>query len=107
MPAPRAVIYRAFADDKGLMRYITQKRMALALSLLSLSTSQVPIGEIAHRVGYSSQQQFSRAFRREYGMTPSVARRQFSTEQHEQAESSDAYSVGSRYRSILDRSKNN
>ncbi len=54
-------------------RYLTRWRMRVAMDLLQrrdLSTL-----EVAERVGYSSEDAFSRAFRRTMGLTPSAWRR--------------------------------
>jgi len=41
-----------------------------------LRDSDLPIGEIAHRVGYSSQSAFAAAILREFGASPGQLRRQ-------------------------------
>ena len=43
--------------------------MHLAMELLA--TSELPVTLIARRVGYDSEQAFSRAFKREQGTSPS------------------------------------
>jgi len=52
--------------------YLTKQRIALARSLLR---EELPIAEIASRVGYESQISFTRAFSRVVGTTPGAFRR--------------------------------
>ena len=56
------------------MDYIRQRRLHNARTLLC--NSHLPIGEIASRVGYSSQSAFAAAMLREFGASPSVLRRE-------------------------------
>ncbi|SFH27787.1 AraC-type DNA-binding protein [Pseudomonas sp. NFACC45] len=56
------------------MDYIRSRRLHKAVGLLR--DSQLPIGEIAHRVGYSSQSAFAAAVLREFGASPGKLRRQ-------------------------------
>lgn len=57
------------AVGRAPMRYLTQWRMSLAADLLEHSALSVE--RIAHRVGYSNQPAFSRAFKRAFATTPS------------------------------------
>lgn len=50
------------------IRYLTEWRMHLAQELLS--SAQLTVHEIARRVGYQSEEAFSRAFKRERGQSP-------------------------------------
>ncbi|ROM84398.1 AraC family transcriptional regulator [Pseudomonas brassicacearum] len=56
------------------MDYIRSRRLHKAVALLR--DSDLPIGEIAHRVGYSSQSAFAAAILREFGASPGQLRRQ-------------------------------
>lgn len=56
------------------MDYIRSRRLHKAVGLLRDST--LPIGEIAVRVGYSSQSAFSAAVLREFGASPGALRRE-------------------------------
>ncbi|AWY43467.1 helix-turn-helix domain-containing protein [Pseudomonas putida] len=56
------------------MDYIRSRRLHKAVGLLRDST--LPIGEIAVRVGYSSQSAFSAAVLREFGVSPGALRRE-------------------------------
>jgi AraC-like DNA-binding protein len=71
----RSVFAGRFAEVVGEtpMRYLTHLRMNLALRMLS--GRDLSIGVIAHRLGYSSEASFSRAFRRCIGVAPSSVRR--------------------------------
>jgi AraC-like DNA-binding protein len=50
------------------IKYLTDWRLSLASGLLR--TTQLPVGEIGARVGYNSEESFSRAFKRELGTAP-------------------------------------
>ncbi|MBO0495624.1 AraC family transcriptional regulator [Pseudomonas sp. Marseille-Q1929] len=55
------------------MDYIRSRRLHMALDLLR--GTPLPIGEIAERVGYSSQSAFAAAMLREFGASPGQLRR--------------------------------
>jgi len=55
------------------IRYLTEWRMHLAQDLLA--TSDITVYELARRVGYASEEAFSRAFKRELGRPPGEWRR--------------------------------
>jgi len=55
------------------MDYIRSRRLHKALSLLR--DTALPIGEVAERVGYSSQSAFAVAMSREFGASPGALRR--------------------------------
>lgn len=56
------------------MDYIRSRRLHIAVGLLR--DSALPIGEIANRVGYSSQSAFAAAILREFGASPGTLRRE-------------------------------
>lgn len=56
------------------MQYATRWRMSLALNWLK--EDNVPLIELAGRLGYQSEAAFSRAFKRFIGISPGAARRQ-------------------------------
>ncbi len=66
----RASFARVFQDVLGdaPMRYLTDWRMTVARDLLR--TQDVPLIEVAERVGYSSMYAFATAFRRHHGQPP-------------------------------------
>ncbi|MGR3886181.1 AraC family transcriptional regulator [Pseudomonas sp. 1152_12] len=55
------------------MDYIRSRRLQTALNMLR--ETSLPIGEIAERVGYSSQSAFAAAMLREFGASPGALRR--------------------------------
>ncbi|MRG59752.1 helix-turn-helix domain-containing protein [Agromyces sp. CFH 90414] len=63
--------FRAAVGDTPA-RYVTRIRMAQAERMLR---DGEPVGGIAHRLGYDSEEGFSRAFRRHSGVAPSRWRR--------------------------------
>lgn len=66
----RATFARVFQEVLGdaPMRYLTDWRMTVARDLLR--TQDVPLIEVAERVGYSSLYAFATAFRRHHGVPP-------------------------------------
>jgi AraC-like DNA-binding protein len=50
------------------IHYLTQWRMHIARELLA--TSDITVNAIARRIGYDSEEAFSRAFKRELGRSP-------------------------------------
>ncbi|HEX2317006.1 MAG TPA: AraC family transcriptional regulator [Thermomonospora sp.] len=69
---------RRFKAATGLTphRYVTERRLERAARLLR-SDADLPIADIAHRVGFSSQSHLTTAFRRRYGTTPHAYRQTF------------------------------
>lgn len=68
------VLDERFRSVLGLapIRYVTGWRMHVAEDLLRTTT--LPVAAIARRVGYDSDEAFSRAFKRDHGSAPSVWR---------------------------------
>jgi AraC-like DNA-binding protein len=66
----RPVFARQFMRVLGLspMRYLTQKRMQVAASILL--GSEAALAEVASRVGYTSEFAFNRAFKRHFQVPP-------------------------------------
>jgi AraC-like DNA-binding protein len=68
----------SFADHftktlgEPVMHYVARWRMYTALTILQRES--VDIGELAARLGYSSEAAFSRTFKRVIGITPGAAR---------------------------------
>jgi AraC-like DNA-binding protein len=82
--ASRAAVSRSLLDERfrhvlgvSPIRYLTEWRMHLADDLLA--TTDLGIVAIARRVGYDSEEAFSRAFKRERGASPSHWRVQKTT----------------------------
>jgi AraC-like DNA-binding protein len=70
----RPVFAARFLRVLGLspMRYLTQRRLRVAASLLL--GSDAALAEVAAHVGYTSEFAFNRAFKRQYGVPPGVYR---------------------------------
>jgi AraC-like DNA-binding protein len=70
----RSVIDQRFREVLGLspIRYLTEWRMHLAGELLR--TTDLGVSAIARRIGYESEEAFSRAFRRSHGSSPGAWR---------------------------------
>jgi AraC-like DNA-binding protein len=66
----RSAFVDRFTTLVGLppIRYLTVWRLQMAK--LNLSETQTPIARLAHSVGYESEEAFSRAFKREFGLSP-------------------------------------
>lgn len=74
----RATLYRAFEPIGGVAAVIRAERLRACLTdIARLARGEVThtLGELAMRRGFESDAQFSRAFKAEFGMTPSEARR--------------------------------
>lgn len=67
----RSVLDERFRKILGRppIRYLTEWRMHLAQELLA--SSDLSVMAVAHRIGYASEEGFSRAFSRSYGIAPS------------------------------------
>lgn len=71
----RTRLYKFFQSSDGIASYIRNRRLAVALGILSDPTQRRrKIIDIALSVGFASKVSFIRAFRRRYGLTPSEAR---------------------------------
>lgn len=66
-----ARIFRA-ATGFSIQRYRNELRLRLALDLLE--NAAVPVGELAHRLGYSSHSHFTDSFNAVFGAPPSAVR---------------------------------
>lgn len=66
---------RMFTAAVGMppFRYVSRRRLDHAKAMLAVG--RLPLSEIAHRLRFSSQASFNRAFRRAAGMTPGEYRR--------------------------------
>jgi len=72
----RSAFAQRFKETAGIapIEYLAKWRMITASDLLK--TTDLPISHISEKVGYESDISFARAFKREYGITPSQHRRQ-------------------------------
>lgn len=68
--ASERALQRAFAEhsDLSFSQQLTATKMNVAGRVLR--GTELPIGEIAHRVGYSTHASLSKAFQAHYGMSP-------------------------------------
>ncbi len=84
----RCRLYRAFEEHLGrtIRAEIERKRLELGRRMLAASTNKV--AAIARQCGYSSGEQFCRAFARQTGLTPRQYR-QGCHEEHEEANGAD------------------
>lgn len=68
---PRRTLYRLFEPLGGFSSYVNHRRLQRAFSCLRSSQFQhLTISEIAVAHGFSNPENFSRAFRREFGLSP-------------------------------------
>ncbi|HEY4249786.1 MAG TPA: helix-turn-helix domain-containing protein [Roseomonas sp.] len=70
----RTHLYRLMESEGGVFRYIQRQRLLESFTLLSDWASITSIGALAEEMGFSDTPSFSRAFRREFGMSPRDAR---------------------------------
>lgn len=67
----RSSVYRLFRPFGGVMVYIRERRLRLAMHLLrSKRGSCSPLGQLARSLGFPSGSAFSHAFRRRWGVAP-------------------------------------
>ena len=86
--ASGAAVSRSLLDERfrqvlgrSPIRYLTEWRMHLAEELLA--TTDLGVVAVARRVGYDSEEAFSRAFKREHGLSPSHWRATTRREHHQ------------------------
>jgi AraC-like DNA-binding protein len=69
----RASLYRLFEPIGGVTDYIRTRRLRAAFDMLA-NEDQRTVGEIAYACGFADISAFSRAFRHQFGMSPSEVR---------------------------------
>lgn len=65
----RSRLYRLMAGERGVAHYIQRRRLTEAYSILSDAAHDVSIGKIADMLCFPDASSFSRAFRREFGIS--------------------------------------
>ena len=70
----RSQLYRVLESEGGVASYIQRRRLSESFSMLCDTSNTLPISEIAASLCFSDPSGFSRAFRREFGVTPTDAR---------------------------------
>lgn len=68
-PLARATLYRMFEHEGGLNNYIRNCRLRAAADDLVRSRS-IAVAQVGNRLGFSCASDFTRAFRRAYGVAP-------------------------------------
>lgn len=71
----RSALYRLFEHEGGLVAYIRGRRLRAAADEL-IRFPELPVKDIAYGLGFQSASDFTRAFRRIYGMSPQDLRAQ-------------------------------
>jgi AraC-like DNA-binding protein len=66
---PRCTLYRLFEHEGGIAAYIVHSRLRAAADDIA-NYPDLMLKDIAYGVGFNSASAFSRAFKREFGMTP-------------------------------------
>ncbi|WOE75559.1 helix-turn-helix transcriptional regulator [Alterisphingorhabdus coralli] len=106
-PLSRAVIYRMFEEYGGVSHYVSRRRLFRALSYLVFDSFERPIGEIAQAVGFANKAHFSSSFKKQFGVSPSQARDDFSFDRANALEPSQKpKESGLLLRELLNRSQN-
>ena len=70
----RSQLYRIFEPDGGVGRFILSRRLKKAYADLAEPWNANSISSIAYSIGFEDASQFGRAFKREFGITPSDVR---------------------------------
>ncbi|MFG1430814.1 AraC family transcriptional regulator [Xanthobacter sp. V2C-8] len=70
----RSRLYRLFEELGGVSRYIQRQRLLAAFAMLGDPRERRTVAQIAETLGFMDHSGFSRAFRAEFGLSPSAAR---------------------------------
>jgi AraC-like DNA-binding protein len=70
----RSQLYRLLEGEGGVAHYIKRRRLSESFSLLGDASNDLPISKVADMLCFADGSSFSRAFRREFGMSPSDVR---------------------------------
>lgn len=74
MAMSRSKLYRLFEQTGGVAHFINRERLQEAHRRLAAPRDALPIHIIGNEVGFTDHSTFSRAFRREFGYSPSEVR---------------------------------
>ncbi len=80
--ASRSTLYRAFAEEEGILAHVTNLRIEQAAIALRDTKDRRLIREIALAVGFDQVSSFNRAFRKRHDCTPRDWREQFRRSAH-------------------------
>ena len=70
----RSQLYRLLESEGGVAHYIQRRRLSESFRLLCDESNNASIGKIAELLCFADGSSFSRAFRREFGLSPSDVR---------------------------------
>jgi AraC-like DNA-binding protein len=70
----RSQLYRLLEGEGGVAHYIQRRRLSESFSMLCDPANTLSIGKVAEMLCFADGSSFSRAFRREFGMSPSDVR---------------------------------
>ena len=70
----RSQLYRLLEGEGGVAHYIQRQRLSEGFTLLCDATNLLPVAKVAEALCFADASSFSRAFRREFGMSPSDVR---------------------------------
>jgi AraC-like DNA-binding protein len=70
----RSKLYRLFEPVGGVTHYIQRQRLLQSHAFLSNPSNSLTINMVGDRFGFVDPSGFSRAFRKEFGYSPSEAR---------------------------------
>lgn len=70
----RSQLYRLLESEGGVAHYILRRRLSESFSMLGDVANELPIGQVAEGLCFSDASSFTRAFRREFGVSPSDVR---------------------------------
>lgn len=70
----RSQLYRLLEPEGGVATYIQRRRLRESFAILCDVSNNRPIGTVAEMLCFADASSFTRAFRREFGMSPKEVR---------------------------------